>query len=128
MSFSHTVSFQVATPSGTLVYSKSYTGAQSFEMDEATTTGTTNEEHDFTITVANILSVYLVSDQAVTLKFNSTGAPAPSIALLANVPYVSNTDFTTYLTSTLTTNITKVYVTNASGSTANWKFRFICSG
>lgn len=131
MSITHTATFSVTE--GTQTFGnigKGYSAPQEVNLDltgsNAIANAVTNQEHDFTITVADIVSVILVSDQTVTLKFDSTGSPTPSIVLVANVPYVWNTD--SYFTNILSTNITKVYITNASGTAANIVLRFAVSG
>jgi hypothetical protein len=63
-----------------------------------------------------IVAIFILSDQDMTLKTNSSGAPDDTIALVANVPYVWTTD--SYDAIQITADITALYMTNASGSAA----------
>jgi len=70
-----------------------------------------------TIDVSQLKAIYILSDQNITLETNSGSAPADTLNLLANVPYVWHTG--SYFTNLLTTDVTASYWTNASGSVAN---------
>ena len=100
-----------------------YTDEASTAIDKAEATAST----DFLIALVQDVSettvVYIVSDQVVTLEFNNSTTGEPTIVLVADVPYIWHTN--SYLTDLLTTDITKLYVTNTSGSTANIKIRFL---
>ena len=123
MSFTHTRTQTLVAPSGTISNTKSYTGTANVEIDEAVDNGASNTQFALNLTVAQIQSIEIVSDQAITLRFNSTGAPAPLMALVAGKAYEWDTD--AYFTNLLTTNITTLYISNASGVTANFKLRCV---
>lgn len=59
----------------------------------------------------------IVSDQDITIKTNSSGAPDNTLTLKANEPYIWSgaNDPNAFL---LTVDVTKFYVANSSGSTA----------
>lgn len=59
----------------------------------------------------------VTSDQAVTLKTNSSGSPDDTIALTASTPYIWTNSM--YDTFQLGTDVVSFYITNASGSTAS---------
>jgi hypothetical protein len=76
----------------------------------------TDYEINFDLDVSACKSFYLLSDQDVTFETNSGAAPADTISLRANEPYVWHAN--AYDSFLLTTDVTSVFITNASGSTA----------
>jgi hypothetical protein len=81
-------------------------------------------EEDLTVDVSQIKSFYISSDQDVTLKTNSTGAPAQTFALKAKKAMWWNTD--RLEANPLTTDITKLFFDNTAGTiAANVKAGFL---
>jgi hypothetical protein len=99
--------------------SKQYTGSSKVSLDETVASGSTDLLINVAIDVSAVKSFILLSDQAVTIETNNGAAPDNTIVLVANVAYVWTTD--SYDTFKLTVDVTKIYVTNASGSTATIK-------
>ena len=64
-----------------------------------------------------IKGLYILSDQDLTIKTNNSGAPDNTIVLVANEPlvWVGAND---YYTNKLTTDVTKMYLTNDSNPAA----------
>lgn len=83
---------------------------------ESVATAETDYELDFDLDVSLCKSFYLVSDQDVTFETNDGAAADDTIALLANKPYVWHVD--AYDSFLLGTDVTSVFITNASGSAA----------
>lgn len=79
-----------------------------------------DSQTDYQITVALDVSAvqvfYLVSSQAVTFETNDGSTPDDTISLVADFPYVWSTD--SYDSFLLGTDLTDVFITNASGSAA----------
>lgn len=75
------------------------------------------------VDVSEIKLVKLLSDQDLTLEFNVAGAGVPTINLLAGNPYIWYTG--SYFTDLLTVDITALYLSNSSGSTAIFKMTFL---
>lgn len=92
-----------------------------YVLDAEVADSITDGLHAMVLDVDQVKSIIMVSDQAVTLEFNDSTTGVPTIVLVANVPYVWTTN--SYDSLILGTDITKVYITNASGSTANVKIR-----
>lgn len=83
---------------------------------ETVSTGQTDYEITFALDVSACKSFYLESTQDVTFETNDGAAPDDTIALKANEPYVwHDTSYDSFL---LGTDVTSVFITNASGSTA----------
>jgi hypothetical protein len=124
----HSVGVTYKTAEGTIASTTdTYTADAEYVIDETIAASTTNKEIDMTLTKANIKSLCLYSDQAVTVNTNSTGAGASdTIVLAAKVQLVWNTDshFTIPLSPT---TVSKFYITNSGGVAANIKFRFLAN-
>lgn len=69
------------------------------------------------VDVSQVKGVYIVCDQDVTLETNNSGSPTNTLALKANIPYVWYTN--KYHTLVFSSDITALYVTNASAAVAN---------
>lgn len=96
---------------------KEYTGTGVALIDgETVANGQTDDEIIVAIDVSAVKAFYLVSDQPVTFETNSGSAADNTISLLAGVPYVWTED--SYDSFLLDTDVTSVFITNASGSTA----------
>ncbi len=74
--------------------------------------------------VSAVKSLFLLSDQDVSFETNATDHTGGNIiALKANIPYVWHTN--AYASFLLTLDVTAIYITNASGSSANIKLRAV---
>ena len=69
------------------------------------------------VDVSQVKGVYILSDQDVTLETNNSGSPTNTLALKANIPYVWYTN--KYHSLVFSSDITALYVTNASAAAAN---------
>lgn len=103
--------------------SKVYSSGAVVSISESVADSVTDQLHALVVDVTQIKAVFIHADVAMTVEFNDSGTGVPTIVLVANVPYLWTTDF--YYTNLLTTDITKVYVTNASGSAGTFKFEVI---
>jgi hypothetical protein len=83
---------------------------------ETVATAETDYELNFDLDVSACKSFYLESDQDVTFETNDGAAPGNTIALKANKAYLWHVD--AYDSFLLTVDVTSVFITNASGSTA----------
>src|SRR5690606_36911722 len=92
-----------------------------FQQDIAVANAATDYEVDFAAAVARIKAFFMVSDAAVTMETNSGSEAADTIVLVANQPYFWYTG--SLHTSLLTTDITALFFTNASGSNATVQIR-----
>jgi len=83
----------------------------------------TDQLEVISIDVSAIQSIYINSTQNITLEINSSSAPTETIALTADNPYIWYLG--SYFTNTLATDITAMFLTNASGSTATFDVRCV---
>lgn len=122
MAFSHTITVAVQPASAGVSRSKSYSGSQETSLSETIAVGTDTPIYT-QIDVTAVKSFYIVSDRAVTLETNDGSSPDDTLVLKAGVPYIWNTD--SYDTFQLTADVVVIYVTNASGASANIEMRCI---
>jgi len=96
--------------------STTYSASLLVELDESIPDATTDQEILATIDVTAVKAFFLTSDQAITIETNSATVPDDTIVLVANKPYVWFTG--AYDAFLLGTDVTTLYVTNASGAAA----------
>jgi len=97
---------------------KTYSASLSESLaDVAAGNGTT--QMTMTIDVSAVKAFAIFSDVDITLKTNSSGSPANTLALKAGIPYIWTTD--SYDTFKLTTDVTSLFFVNAGSVDANIK-------
>ena len=117
MSFSATISQSITIGGKTVNKAKTLTASANVGVEE-TVAGTTT---DYNIIVAldqsEIAALYIVADQALTLKTqDGTTADVDTIVLVADEPLIWYTG--SLYTSQITADLTDINVTNASGTAA----------
>jgi hypothetical protein len=123
MAFSFTFTQQVQTPAGLTSQATTVTASAMLALDESVATGSTDTLINGAFTYAEVKGVYILSDQAITIETNATDHTGGDIlTMTANVPKVY---FTNFGVNPFAFNVTKFYVTNASGSTANITIRVL---
>ena len=122
--FTHSVGVLYKDDAGTISSTThSYVDDTEYGVKETIVAGAVNKEIDIALTVANLKSLVLFSDQAVTLKTNSTSSPQDTIAMQASKEIVWTTDGAAGGAIPFAGNITKFYVSNAGTKDANFQFR-----
>lgn len=110
MAITHTITAGLSSSAGGSVRSTWVeSGATEINIDVQLPASSTNTLQAAAFTVANVQSYILKADQAMTIKTNSSGSPANTITLVANMPFVysiSRGD-----TNQFTTNVTAFYLT-----------------
>jgi hypothetical protein len=84
-------------------------------IDAVIPLNTTNSPVAAAFLVADVVALYIVSDQNVTLKTNSTGSPANTIALKAGIPLVW-VAAAPYQANPFTTDVTAFFITNTAAA------------
>ncbi len=98
-------------------YSKTYIGTLVTVVDgETVANSVTDQLLTLSLDVSAVKAFYIVSDQNITIETNNASTPTDTINLVANRPYEWDTD--SYDSFLLTADVTAIYLTNASGSTA----------
>lgn len=75
---------------------------------------TTDLALDIMLDVSEVTFFYALASEAMTLETNSSSSPTNTITLQAGKPYIWRTG--DYNTFKLTSDVTQIYVTNASGN------------
>ncbi len=121
MSFTHSVGVTYKTAAGSITNTTdSYTADGELNVSEVITAGASNVQFDITFDPDNVKSMVLYSDQAVTVKTNSSSSPQETISLVAKKQRVWNTDHTE--TIPFSGPVTAFYISNAGATDANFKF------
>jgi len=118
----HTITYTMAPDTEdtqTNAVSVTKTADNANNLSVAVADSATDDQHTYDIDVSLVESIYWVSDQTVTIETNDGTTPAQTITLTANQPLVWHD--TMVFSNPLTVDITDVFVTNNSGSTANVK-------
>lgn len=96
------------------------------KRDPVIADGQTDKLVDLVFTRADVSMLLFQSDQDVTLEFNDNAGAAGTISLAADFPWIWHTDKEDLvLTDVITADVTALYITNASGSTANVTVRVL---
>jgi hypothetical protein len=122
--FNHSITQGYADDGGTVkTVTTRFTGQGLEGWDGVIAAGATNAPVDAEWLNANVQSLCVWSDQAVTIKTNSSTAPAQTINLLANqiLQYGVNMG----LTNPFTADVTALFVSNAGSTNANFKLRVL---
>jgi hypothetical protein len=119
--FTHKVGQTYTDPSGTVKSTVStYTADFELGVDDTVDATTTNKEFDIALTKANIVSMVITCDKAVTVKTNSSSSAQDTIPLAAGQAIIWASDHTE--TCPFSNNVTKFYVTNAGSAAAHFQF------
>ncbi len=112
MSFTDTVTVQYSAGGAAAVqanYSASGVGRAAYSGSVPDTTSSSGQLVDMSFKHADVVQVFLLSTQNMTINTNSDGSPTQSISLTANVPVLLNP---------FSSDVTALYLRNASLTTA----------
>jgi hypothetical protein len=117
----HTLTSAWTRTGETVSVSKEYTVEGEQNVDVEVPASTTNKEVNIDLDVSELKTLMILSDVAVTIKTNSSGSPDDTLTVPANTPVMWGND--TGITCPLGTDVTKVYITNATTGAATVKIR-----
>lgn len=127
-SVTHTYGVSVRTATGQITSTTdAFTADSELVYEGSLATATTNQILTFAFPFAKVVSAVLYSTKALTIKTNSTGSPDDTIVLTALKQKNYNTDMAT-AARLFTVNVTALYLTNASGATADIKIHILFDG
>jgi hypothetical protein len=120
----YNLTWALNTPASSQTVVKSLTGSGQIEIDETIANGQTDKVVAVGIDISQIVAIEMCSDVALTVETNATNhAGGNEIVLVAGLPYRWCTN--DYNVKLLTADVTIMYLTNASGSTANFSLRVL---
>lgn len=125
MSITHTLT--VSVTDGGVALSKSFdvTSGSGINISEEVADSSSNVAIAFAAVRAKLKSLFMVCDQALTVETNSGSSPADSFELLANKPVVWYEGCGVAVNTFLSTDITGLFVTNASGFDATLQIKAV---
>jgi hypothetical protein len=123
MAFSHTLIRNVTAGGNTVNTQKTYSADARVSISDTVANGATDDEAVVVIDSSRVISLFMNSTQNMTVESDSGTSPTNTIELKANVPYIWNTD--DYNTNIFYTDITNLYRTNVSGSSATFSLEVI---
>jgi hypothetical protein len=117
MAYSKSLNVQVVSGEGGSLDagSKTYSGGSNPRLSEVIPAASTDLLLAFAMALGGLKLLVITATCAMTVKTNNSGAPADTLPLIANVPYIWRVDG--YDTNLITTAITALYVTTAEGVT-----------
>jgi hypothetical protein len=122
MSFTHVVTERVTIGGVTITEQNTLTAGQKISIDEAVAIAN-DVLIAMSVDVSQVKSVYILCDQDVLLETNSSSSPAQTLSLKAGIPYIWYTN--KYSALVFSTDITALYVTNATASVANLQLEIL---
>ena len=96
-----------------------YSAGKLEKLDELIADSETDLEVALTLDVSEVKAIVNLSDQDLLMEANDGDGGGGSLSLLAGLPYIWTTD--SYDTLKLETDITALFMTNASGSAARFR-------
>jgi len=117
MSYTHTLTLKWTDGVNSIQDVVSKTGSGKQGIAEAIADSETDYEIAFALDISEIEAIYIVCDQDVTLETNSGSEADDTLALVADEPVLYWDGGP--IANPFTENITAIFITNASGSTAN---------
>ena len=123
MSFTHIIVSTWKSGNDELVKSETLTGSGEVRISEAIADSETDLEITFTLDQSAMQSFYMVSDQDIMVETNNGAAPTDTFTLLANIPLPWTSGRRSI--NPVTADITALFITNSSGSTANLEIRVL---
>jgi hypothetical protein len=110
MSLSYVLERTLIAAGNTIRSRETITGDATQEFDGTLAAAALNQQITLAWTVASMKGLYILSDKATVIKTNSSGSPADTITLVANVPLIWSPDDP--LANPITTNVSTIYATN----------------
>jgi hypothetical protein len=122
--FIHTIGRSYRDSSGRQIQSSEPTSGNTESNFDGTVAGTTtNHEVDYLLTAAALQSCCIFTDQAITIKTNSSSMPQETITLAAGQNLVWDLAFDGAGKIPFAGNVTKLFITNSGSVAANISIR-----
>ena len=123
MSIKHTLTKSWSGPAGQISKANVFTGVQEENLDFVLAASTTNQQMNLAFKISLLQAIFIQSDQAITLKTNSTTTPGDTKNIAANDPFIASG-----ASSPFAVDVTTAYFTNAGTTAANVSVRCLTNG
>lgn len=123
---SHEMKLEIGAVSGQTTIRKTVTSTDSAHIgfEEIVPDGESDYNISLDLDISAVSALVLVSDQDVTVETNDTESPDDTINLIGDAPKVFN-ESPSLGENPFTTDVTDLYITNASGEEATIQFEAI---
>jgi len=127
MSISHTITKTWQGQSG-LPISKGVvlTASEEVNFDFQVAASTSNQPFNLAFTKVDLQSIFILSDQTVTIKTNSSSTPQDTLTITGNDPY--QWDINCGIANPFAGNVTSGFTSNAGDTAANVSVRVLTTG
>lgn len=115
MALTHLITRAINDGTAILTKTETVTAGSEIRIEEDVPNPSTNLAFAFAFVKTKLKSIYILSDQNLTLKTNSSGSPQETIALLADKPWVWSAG-DSYFANPFAGDVTALYVTNAAAA------------
>lgn len=109
-----------------LSQSVSLTALEELNFDFTLAASTTNQQINLAFVKADLQSIFISSNQTITLKTNSTGSPQDTLTITAGDPF--QWDINSGIPNPFAGSVTTAYLTNGTASGANVSIRTLTNG
>ena len=97
---------------------KTYTGDERVTQSFTVADSVTDQQRTLNIDITEMQMVYIVSDQDILMEWNDGAGAQGSISLKAGVAFIELVAADQYHVALMSVDVTDLYFTNSSGSTA----------
>lgn len=109
-----------------LTKSVSFQASEELNFDFSLAANTTNQQVNLAFTKADLQSIFISSDQDITIKTNSSGSPQDTLTITAGNPF--EWDATSGIANPFAGSVTTAYFTNGTSTNANVSVRTLTNG
>lgn len=126
MSISHSITKSWQNGSNSLAERITYTGTEELNFDFTVAASTSDQAVALAFSKTLLQSLFISSDQAITIKVNSSSVPDETLSVASGNPL--QWDINGGLPSPFSANVTEVYISNAGSTVANVSIRTLTNG
>ncbi len=120
---SSTITQTISGIGGNITQSRQLSAEGSIDIDQAIADAEVDKSIAFVLDISEVAMIAIKSTQAITIETNDGTTPADTLSLAANVPLVFSG--AAGETNPFTTDITELFVTNASGAEAQLQIKVL---
>ena len=123
MAISAIITRKYTSGSDVISQDTTYTGSGRVDIVDETVPNGSDNAVSWAVDVSQVKAIYIHSTRTVTIETNSSSAADDTLAVTANVPYIWTNDMVDSFA--FGTDVTSLFVTNASGQSATFNIRCI---
>lgn len=121
----HKITHRVEAGGETIQQTSEVTADQETNVEVTVAGSTTDDQVDVAIDISDLKSIYMETDQDLTVETNSGSTPDDTFTLKANMPMTWNTDSSLPNPFASATDVTALYLTNAGSTAATFRMKVL---